>query len=418
MNYNSKAIPQRRFGVIKIDLDPRKLLILLAICEKNIVRYIFLLFSMIPVIGDLSTVILHLLYIILIFKCINKQEIRFGGKEIAILTFIVLSIAMTCLIYPENMVYFFNKDRFWESTFPCLRYFIVGVAFLANEDTMKMVGKASCLGIIVETIFLVLYMMPRGLMGQDDMSRSYQLLPNVMFAINYAFYNKKLPIFVSSGIGVLYLLAMGSRGPIIVILAYILILLVFKSSSKTWVKALVLLFLAFFIFFFLNTKMYTYFLTTVSSVFKGMGLSTRVLDFASSNTVFSYYSGRDNIYAIAIDKIKERPMLGYGLYGEWKWFGWNAHNLYLELMLNFGIPIAVFILIYIITTLVRGVMGNKNTYAKELIIIFSVFVFAKSIFSGTFFDKWLFFIIGFCITEIKKKKRYLHSVDRNPRYTA
>lgn len=389
---------------LKIRRDPMNLLILLAVCEKNIVRYSLLVLTMLLGTDVPSIILLHATYIILIVQCFSQYHIKIQLKELCVFLFIVLAIVFSCLIYPDNTQYIFDSNNFWNTIFPCLRYFIVGLAFIADEDMMNLIGKASCWGIVIETLFVFLYLMPRGLMGTDDMSRSYQLLPNVLLALNYAFNQKKILRWITPIIGIGYLLAMGSRGPIIVTLVYILIKLIKTVSTKKTIKLTVLMIICIFGVIFFGSSMYIDALRMVRDIFLQLGLSTRILDLAIVGETISHTSGRDEIFTLLIQKISERPLLGYGVYGEWKYIGWSAHNLYLEIITHYGIPIGVFILLWIIKTIVGTYFLTKNTYAKDFILIWVCYIFVRGIFGGGYLEFGMSFVIGFCINEIRRVK--------------
>lgn len=394
---------------LQIITDPRVLLILLAVCEKNIVRYVLLLPTIILGTSIPSTILLHLLYCVLIIKCFREHNIRIYLKEIVVILFVLLAITFSCLLYAENSKYIFDGNNIWNTIFPCLRYFIVGLVFIADEDTMDLVGKASYLAIVVELLCVLFYMMPRGLMGSDDMSRSYQLLPNVLFALNYAFNNKKFYLWVVPIIGILYLLSMGSRGPVIVTIVYIVLKFIKDSSSQNIGKVLVLTVIGIAVIVFFNSDLYTDALITLRNLLAQFGVSTRVLDLAIVGETVSHDSGRNDIYALLLSKLAEHPLKGYGVYGEWQWIGWSAHNLYLEIMIHFGIPMGIFVLLWIVKTIFGTYFKTSNTHAKDFILIWICYIFIRGFFGGAYLEYGMAFAIGFCINEhrqVKMRSKY------------
>lgn len=388
--------------VLRLNLEPRILLILLAICEHNIVRYFLLTLSLIPGVGYFTNYIVHIAYILLIIGCFQKYRIRVGLNEFFFVLFIVLSIAFTCILYPENTQYIFDKTNFWQTIFPCVRYFFVGLIFVADKDIMETIGKASCIGIIIECAFVVFYMAPRGLLTDDEMSRAYQLLPNVMFALCYAFDSKKIFGWICSIIGIAYIFAMGTRGPVIILLVYFIIKFLQVSSNKTWIKVLTVGIVASIGALFLSSNGYFLLLNFLKIQLSAVGLSTRVIDLAINGTVISHMAGRDELYEIGLRKIQERPLWGYGVYGEWPWIGWNIHNMYLEILIHFGVIIGLLFFIWIIVTIAKGYIGNTNRYAKDFIMLWVVFVFVRGLFGGSYLQYGMAILIGFCINESRR----------------
>lgn len=387
---------------------PQTLLILLAFCEKNIVRYAILVFSMIPGIGFLSAYILPVLYIALILLCINGR-VKMGLSELAVPLFVVMAIFLTCTIYPQNAQYIFEPNNFWNTIFPCLRWFIVGLVIIPDKFIMDLLGKVCCLAIVVEVVFLLFYMIPNNLIVLDDMNRAYQLLPQIMLAFNYAFNSKKIIAWFFSGVGLLYLLSLGTRGPFVVLLAYILIKLIRNSVATTNKKILLVLGSGFVAVILSIQEIHDGIWGIIDQFFKKIGLSTRIIEHMVEGTIVSYTSGRDDLFEFALKKISERPFLGYGVYGEWQWFEWNAHNMYLELLLHFGVILGCILIVWGIRLVAGAYFKTNNKYTKDMILIFSCFVFLRGFFSGSYLMFGVFFLIGLCIKEKRRIRKQAKS---------
>lgn len=397
-NYNTAQIIT--VGTRKNTL-PQVLLTLLAFCEKNIVRYAIYAFSMIPVIGSLSDYLLAVLYVSLILLCIGKKT-RVGATELIVPIFVIMAIALTCVVYPQNTQYIMDHNNFWNTIFPCLRWFIVGLLVIPEKELMDLLGKASCIAIALETAYLLFYMIPNGLILNDDMSRAYQLLPNIMIAFAYAFNSKKILVWIASMIGLLYLLSLGTRGPFIILLTYVVFKFIRTSVATTRKKGTFVLGVSLIGLFISIPGVYISMLNGLHTLLTKIGVSTRIIDYMMEGTAISYVSGRDDLYEAAFQKIAERPFLGYGVYGEWQWFNWNVHNMYLELWIHFGILLGSFLLIWFAWLVGKAYLKTNNTYAKDIILIFSCFVFLRGFFGGSYLMYGVFFLIGFCIKERRR----------------
>lgn len=392
---------------------PQILLILLAFCEKNIVRYAILVFSMLPGVGFLSEFILPTLYISLILLSV-KSNAKVGLYEFAVPIFMVFAIVLSCIIYPQNEKYIIDSNNFWNTIFPCLRWYIVGLIIVPDRAAMDLLGKVSCMAVAVETAFLILYMIPNGLVVSDDMSRAYQLLPNIMLVFNYAFNSKKIFAWIFSLIGLLYLLSLGTRGPFLILIAYVVIKLLRSSGGSTSQSKKILSILGIGVVG-VGISIPTVRLVLLKSlrqVVEWTGLSTRVVDFMLDGSLVSYTSGRENLYEVALQKIQERPLLGYGIYGEWQWFGWNVHNMYLELWVHFGIILGSVLLIWCIALVAKSYFKTNSSDSKDLISIFSCFVFLRGIFGGSYLMYGMFFLIALCIREKRRINSRQFEVER------
>ena len=389
---------------IRIENDPRLLLVLLAFCEKNIVRYAVHVFSFIPILGQLSGVIVPAAYIILLLCFAQRYGLRVSAREILVPVFVVVAILVTAIIYPVNTKYIFDSNNFWNGIFPCLRWFIIGLVLIPDRETLDLLGKVSCLAILVETAFVLLYMMPRGLLASDDMSRSYQLLPNILLALNYSFGKKKVLSWICAIVGIIYSLSMGTRGPVVIILAYVFLRILQSSRVKTAYKLLLGLALAGISVLFLNSDLYLTILKFAKVQLGNVGLSTRVIDLAISGEMTTHLSGRDELYGTLIKKISEHPFLGYGVYGEWQWISWSAHNVYLEVMVHFGVILGSLLILWYVVNVLRSYIKTKNVYSREMILMWACFVFVRGVFGGSWLQLGVFFLIGFCLREQSRIK--------------
>ena len=401
----SQGVIQRSANGLQLRLpnDPKLWLVLVAFCEKNIIRYIALVMSMIPGVSFFSSWLVPALYIVLILLCLQKVR-TIGATELAVLVFTALAIIGTCVFYPQNAAYIFDKDQFWNVIFPCLRWFIVALVFVPNKENMELIGKVSCLSIVVEALFVVAYMIPNNLQVHDDMNRAYQLLPNILLVFNYAFNKRRFWPWFFSVIGAVYLLSLGTRGPIVVLLAFVFLKFLKDRRGKLWQKILLGVVLAGVGVVLVQSNIYVAILGMIKRFIAYLGMSTRVVDFAIEGTMLSNTTGRDYLAEKALEKIAERPLLGYGVYGEWSWANWNVHNLYLELLLHYGVVLGGALLLWILNLVRKAYFTSKNTYAQDVILIFFCFGLIRGFFGGSYLTFGMFFLIGFCIKEVRRTR--------------
>ncbi len=109
------------------------------------------------------------------------------------------------------------------------------------------------------------------------------------------------------------------------------------------------------------------------------------------------YNGRDDIWTLGISIISQYGLTGIG-------FGGDRilsdivfiHNIILELLINFGIPLTIVILFVYWRVVFNGFMANKGSFISALIIIFVLRYWVQLLFSSTYLDSMLglMFIIG------------------------
>ncbi|MDD6597325.1 O-antigen ligase family protein [Anaerovibrio sp.] len=107
----------------------------------------------------------------------------------------------------------------------------------------------------------------------------------------------------------------------------------------------------------------------------------------------SFSSSRDDIYMYVLDAVTEHPFLGnYIGYIHWKTS--YAHNVFLEVMGNYGIPIFVIFLIFLLYVF-YDVLNNSTYFNKQcFLVIASCFIARGMLSEGHFFDNYLMLIFG------------------------
>ena len=389
--------------------DPRTWLLLLAITEKSLFRYAMLVLTMVTGIDGIGVFVMHSAYVILIALCLQKGS-RFYYGDLLIILFVVMSVFFTWILYPDNIEkYMFGREQFWATVFPLFRYFIVGLFFIPNDETIDLAGKISCLAVFVETLFVMFILRGSELQENDDMSRAYFILLNVLFVVNYAFDRRTLLGIVFAILGVMFLVSMGARGPVIIILSFVA-LKIFQTTQKKG-YGFMFIFVTTFLVWFVNSEYWLGFLYVLRTVVDGIGLSTRVIDFTIEGETLTYYSERDEIAELVLKKIKERPLFGWGVYGEWQFVDWNAHNIYLEILDYYGVVIGGIIILWMFVINFKAFFASKSRLVRGLVFLFACCVFVKGIFSGGFLSFYTFLMIGYCLQICRKTNfKYLNKV--------
>lgn len=233
----------------------------------------------------------------------------------------------------------------------------------------------------------------------EDMSRAYSLLLAVLFAINYAFDKKKLIAIFFSIVGFLLLLSLGTRGPIMISLAFIISKIFFSTKKRGGYFVVVALLL---LMWFVNSPYWNVFLIFFQNIISSLGFSTRVIDLTIQGETLTHYSERDEIFTLLISKIKESPLIGWGVYGEWQFVGWSAHNMYLEILVHFGIITGGLIILWMFFIAIKAFVSSKATPVRGLVLMFACNVFVRGVFGGTFLSFPTFLMIGYCLQICRK----------------
>ncbi|WP_146227093.1 MULTISPECIES: O-antigen ligase [unclassified Mesotoga] len=103
-------------------------------------------------------------------------------------------------------------------------------------------------------------------------------------------------------------------------------------------------------------------------------------------------SGRDIVYRSALELIKQRPILGYGIFGMWD-FSYYPHNLFLEVLLQGGVIYLVIMLIvlFLFAWKVTHLISKDRRY--KLLVVLFMYPFVMLMFSGTYLSTPQFWFV-------------------------
>ena len=114
----------------------------------------------------------------------------------------------------------------------------------------------------------------------------------------------------------------------------------------------------------------------------------------------SHDSGRGLIYQSMINEIQKHPFRMHGIAGEYAITnGFYAHNFILELLINFGIIFGGIALIFILFQIIKTIYGSVFSKDPDIYMIFMsasipVMLVSGSLWTTTYFWLWIALIIN------------------------
>lgn len=375
---------------------------IIALCiivfKQSIMTYISAFVGKIAFLSGFSqalTPILLMFFVILGIDYENRKRIRFG--DLLVPFFVVFGIVATAVSFPTNLQYI--EFNFWTYIFYCIPAFFIGVSFVdLNDESFSVMVKVSYIAIALSFVVLLYYGFEGVDVGEDAMSLSYPVLVPLMLIISHFFHKHSKISFVFIIVGLLYMFMMGTRGPILIALAFILFSFVQQKKHKVLVSIVTIGLLL----LFLESNLFDDTLALVKNIVSKTGYSTRVIDAMMEGTIVEDAS-RDALYTLLLADLREKPWTGYGLFGEWHHFGWNAHNIYLEVVYEYGWFIGVALIAFYLAVVIRALFKTKNAYTRIIISIFVFFVLVQGVRGYSHLRPETFLLLGVCTKENRKK---------------
>lgn len=241
---------------------------------------------------------------------------------------------------------------------------------------------------------------------------SYALLTSICVCFEGWFLKKNVLYLVLGILGSIAILICGARGAVISVLVYLLLRIVFGLRSKnTIIKYSVIILLVCCVLL-LNID-YENLLMKIDSLLGNMGIESRFFSSLLSSSLFED-EGRTKLSDIFVQAIKENPF-GYGAFGDryatYK-LGWEKpiylHNLFLEIICDFGIFLGPLIIVWIVINLLRCLFASRNSDAVRILWCLVPFGIIQLMFSSSFWEIkefWIILIITYKIMKSKRKKQ-------------
>ena len=346
-----------------------------------------------------------MLFVVLMVISLNQMKQHVHVQDILFVLFALLVIGASYLLYPENQEYYneYNMNLLFTQAIP---FFFLGLSACFDKKLLRTMTVLSWIAIIANVAYVFYFMQTRD-MENDAMGWAYTALLPTMLSITGAFEsNQKRDTVLGmlfSALGIVYILAMGTRGPIVIAFVYFAIMLWRKSQKKLITKRLLSLIIIIFVGIIVSGG-HVVLLKSLRDILIQNGLSARTIDIFLQGEFISHTSGRDMLYATMQEQLKERPLLGFGTFGEWQFINYSAHNIWLQLCMHYGYVIGSLLLLAHMSITIRAYKKSKNPIAKSMIILFACFAYCRGVFGGDYLYYEFIFLLGLSLHEIRGAK--------------
>lgn len=225
----------------------------------------------------------------------------------------------------------------------------------------------------------------------EDMPAAYSFLPVAVMMFYYALEELNIINVVFAITSFVILFIFGTRGPILVSLIAFAILWI-NYSNKTKVKLIGILVIGFLILFF-STSMFDSFIKWSSDYFSKFGISNLFLIRLKTGNLFDP-NGRDYLAAEAKRLIASHPLIGLGAFADRVMIGQYVHNIFLELLLDYGIIFGTaFFLFYIGSVIVLFIQYKRNKFAFAFLLTLASLAVGQLFLSSSYLESSSFFIM-------------------------
>ncbi len=320
-------------------------------------------------------VIFSAIPIIISFYFIFKRDLLF-----AITTYVIALLIMLLhsIIFPDNEPYIWTQGvRFLLPI--CIPTMLAMRVVEKYENFNKMLIIISWCTIVLLFIYVICFFVGIVSIENYNMSFGYGLLlPTLVLYRQQTLFSKIIFLFAS-----LSILFLGSRGPLLVIFAYVMYDIF--CNNKRYIPIV----LGMSILFVLSIPFLIDYLD-------GLGISSRTLNMFVEGTI-DQDSGRGFLTSITVEAILEHPFFGLGIFSDrvlLEGIQPYCHNLFLELFVNWGIPLSIVFLFLLLRRIIKTYLLIKYKQQRMLLVLFFVSSFIPLMLSNSYLIDpviWSFF---------------------------
>ena len=391
-------------GKVSVSTVFFRILIILIWSQYTLWTYVVEVIKRLPFIGMIAEFVMPVCIILCIvfslpyiLQYVRPQDLFFYFVP-------VLIVCLTYLLYSVNEEYI--NENLWRMLGIAIPLYYLGLSY--NHDICKKdLFWFSLLGVVAMSAYQIYYINSGRIVTQDNMNAAYNVLPSILYLGYWGFERKRLGYWVLFILSTVLLFIFGTRGPLLAVVVFITFeviarLIISKASAKRYILFFVIVIL---IFAVLSTNLIIEFMEFLSQCFEEIGFSTRIFDMFIEGEL-SYSSGRDKLSEQIVAAIGEKPILGYGIFGDRVITGGSyVHNIVLELLCDFGIFIGTAVMIALIVLIIKALKCSKDYTVFYFILMLISLVFTKLMLSGSYLtEQYLYFLIGISVGCIRKKR--------------
>lgn len=342
---------------------------------------------------------------------LSYQRFTHSVKAGNILGYILFAIfyVVSPLFYPNSAA--FVSENFHDFILTVVPFFFIGLTFDYERDE-KLFYFTAVFGILIQIFWQICQIAGFVDFDVDDramseqMGTAYGFLFSVCYITKSAFDNVRLFDVVLSVLSIIVLLLMGTRGPVVVYLVFVVCYVFFhtKIHNNGMVKKTLFFLIALTLYLFSNPILQGF-----AKIATNIGLSARVFESFIDDQMFNMEesSFRDIIYKDAFNIIKSGNEFGSG-------FGYDrivmgsfrhAHNFELEILLDFGRIGGSIILVLLLWMIVKSYRITRSTNESAFMTVMLTCGLLSLQLSSTWIVHPLFFIFfGYMVSLLQKNR--------------
>lgn len=334
--------------------------------------------------------LLYYFYVFFIkYKCIPKMN----QGAIFVGVFVLLTLLFTVVVWPQNVQY---MDPIGNTLFYEIIPFMI-ICMISNMESLyePMVSSSRILVILCAISAIGIVFVGHTTVSEwssYNMPLSYATLYAVMWLMMDYFKNKRTLSLLLFIVGIMIILIVGSRNPLLSIAAYI-VYEIFMGRKNNIKLLLMILSVALLLF-------WNQILKAIKSFTEIIGISSRTLTILMDQNYFS--DDRIGIHQRIFQVLNNHPF-GVGIAGDLANIHEFAHSLYVSVLCTYGYIIGALVIVLLGVVLLKA-YKKSNGMTRDILVLYVLMVLPRGFTGGDIWSSDVFWwMMGIAITIIYMK---------------
>ncbi len=303
---------------------------------------------------------------------------------------------LTVMTFPDRWQYM--KDDVLKFTIPVVIPIGLCISSIKNLAVLiRSMLYVAVFAAVISTFYLSMLFNGGFIIEGYSMTFSYALLfPAFVLLSKERWYWKAVGVVL-----MLEMLAIGSRGAFLVATAYLLYTIFGRKISFS--KIVIYGSLLFALFFLFWNKI----ISLLVDLFNNLGIQSRTLALLIDNEIITHDSGREEIAKSAWELIDKAPIFGSGVWADRQYIDAYCHNIFLELLVDFGYVGFFFIIVaflyYQIKIYKKIPTNHKTMYVMMFSLLIPLLVSSSYL---TSFNAAMFLGFSYLLSSLKSRNLY------------
>ena len=351
--------------------------------------------------APIAVLSLILLSIALVNNGFRVKQYVYGGFLLSSVYFL-----LNALIHQKQMVLILSM--YVEYFAKGFSGFVIGSLSVDHDELYGVFGKMAIWNLAVTALFPFVSFLD----SMNYMRFGYAILPSVLMLWFLSFgengLDKKYTVFLFAGFALMVIY--GSRGVLVSVFVFWLLLFLFSPRLRRFQKFSILVFINALI---MTIVKYAVLTRVVEYAYFQLGIKSYSLmkyQRMLSGSFVAAMSGRDKIYSWALQFIRESPVFGYGIAFLEYSTGYKAHNMFLQILVESGIfGFFVWLTIWLVALFWLGQISKSSVQLFKIVILFASISTGRLLVSS---DLWLrpeyWFAISLLFNYRSEQKYQMH----------